>query len=103
VPGTVEVEGGLTPEETGGFTVVELPGTVVVEVDPGADSTGDSPRATSREEPVRDLELAAELLAELAYNDEVRQRIIAGQRRRLEDFGPARLRQHLDHLLARVH
>jgi L-malate glycosyltransferase len=51
----------------------------------------------------KDLELAAELLAELAYDDEVRQRIIAGQRRRLEDFGPARLRQHLDHLLARVH
>ena len=51
----------------------------------------------------KDLELAAELLAELAYNDVVRQRIIAGQRRRLDDFGPARLRQHLDHLLARVH
>ena len=38
-----------------------------------------------------------------AANDELRRRVIAGQRRRLEDFGPARLRQDLDHLLARVH
>ena len=51
----------------------------------------------------KDLEHAAELLGELAYNDEVRQRVIDGQRRRLEDFGPARLRQDLHHLLARVH
>jgi glycosyltransferase involved in cell wall biosynthesis len=50
----------------------------------------------------KDLEYAAELLAELAYNDEVRRRIVAGQRRRLEDFGPARLRRDLDHLLARM-
>jgi glycosyltransferase involved in cell wall biosynthesis len=51
----------------------------------------------------KDLEYAAELLGELAYNDAVRQRVIAGQRRRLEDFGPARLRQDLTHLLSRVH
>ena len=51
----------------------------------------------------KDLEHAAELLGELAYNDELRRRVIAGQRRRLEDFGPARLRQDLDHLLAKVH
>jgi glycosyltransferase involved in cell wall biosynthesis len=51
----------------------------------------------------KDLEHAAELLGELAYNDELRRRVIAGQRRRLEDFGPARLRQDLDRLLAKVH
>ena len=51
----------------------------------------------------KDLELAAELLGELAYNEDVRRRVIAGQRRRLEDFGPARLGRDLDHLLSRVH
>ena len=39
----------------------------------------------------KDLEFAAELLGELAYNDELRARVIAGQRRRLRDFGDARL------------
>ena len=35
----------------------------------------------------KDLEYAAELLGELAFNDDLRARVIAGQRRRLEDFG----------------
>ena len=51
----------------------------------------------------KDLEYAAELLGELAYNDELRARVIAGQRRRLEEFGDARLRRDLDRLLAMVH
>ena len=49
----------------------------------------------------KDLELAAELLGELAYNDDLRAQVIAGQRRRLEDFGDARLRGDLMHLLSR--
>ena len=44
----------------------------------------------------KDLEFAAELLGELAYNDDLRARVIAGQRRRLDDFGDARLRARLD-------
>ena len=38
----------------------------------------------------KDLEFAAELLGELAYNDDLRARVIAGQRRRLDDFGAER-------------
>lgn len=47
----------------------------------------------------KDLELAAELLGELAYNDSLRAQVIAGQRRRLADFGDARIRQSLTALL----
>jgi glycosyltransferase involved in cell wall biosynthesis len=48
----------------------------------------------------KDLEYAAELLGELAYNDALRAQVIAGQRRRLADFGDARIRRDLEHLLA---
>ena len=41
----------------------------------------------------KDLEFAAELLGELAYNDVLRARVLDGQRRRLEDFSAPRLRQ----------
>lgn len=51
----------------------------------------------------KDLEYAAELLGELAYNDELRARVIAGQRQRLADFSDARIRQELQRLLATVH
>ena len=51
----------------------------------------------------KDLEFAAELLGELAYNDVLRAQVIDGQRRRLQDFGDARLRQDLNSLLAMVH
>ena len=47
----------------------------------------------------KDLEYAAELLGELAYNDALRAQVIAGQRRRLRDFGDARLRHDLNSLL----
>jgi glycosyltransferase involved in cell wall biosynthesis len=50
----------------------------------------------------KDLEVAAELLGELTYNDDLRKRVIAGQRRRLEDFGDARIRRELDALLSTV-
>jgi L-malate glycosyltransferase len=46
----------------------------------------------------KDLEYAAELLGELAYNDTVRTRVIAGQRERLADFGDARIRKELERL-----
>lgn len=50
----------------------------------------------------KDLEYAAELVGELAYNDTLRTRVIAHQRRRLEDFGDARLRRDLNRLLSMV-
>jgi glycosyltransferase involved in cell wall biosynthesis len=46
----------------------------------------------------KDLEYAAELLGELAYNDTLRARVIAGQRRRLADFGDDRIRAELERL-----
>jgi glycosyltransferase involved in cell wall biosynthesis len=50
----------------------------------------------------KDLEFAAEMLGELAYNDDFRAQVIAGQRRRLADFGADRLCRDLDALLATV-
>ena len=47
----------------------------------------------------KDLEFAAELLGELAFNDVLRARVIAGQRRRVADFGDARIRRELEELL----
>ena len=41
----------------------------------------------------KDLEYAAELLGELAYNDSLRSQVIAGQRGRLADFGDDRIRE----------
>ncbi|HJU41278.1 MAG TPA: glycosyltransferase [Vicinamibacterales bacterium] len=46
----------------------------------------------------KDLEHAAELLGELAYNDTLRTQVIAGQRRRLADFGDDRIRKELERL-----
>jgi glycosyltransferase involved in cell wall biosynthesis len=51
----------------------------------------------------KDLEFAAELLCDLAYNEDLRARVIAGQRRRLVDFGDDRLRRDLSRLLSMVH
>jgi len=39
----------------------------------------------------KDLEYAAELLGELAYNDRLRAQILTGQRRRLDEFGDTRI------------
>jgi len=47
----------------------------------------------------KDLELAAELLGELAFDDDLRARVIAGQRRRLAEFGDARMSRELSSLL----
>jgi glycosyltransferase involved in cell wall biosynthesis len=46
----------------------------------------------------KDLEYAAELLGELAFNDTLRTQVIAGQRRRLADFGDDRIRKALERL-----
>jgi hypothetical protein len=46
----------------------------------------------------KDLEHAAELLGELAYNDTLRAQVITGQRARLNDFGDARIRRELERL-----
>lgn len=50
----------------------------------------------------KDLEMAAELLGELTHNEALRTRVIEGQRRRLTDFGDARLRRELETLVADV-
>ena len=47
----------------------------------------------------KDLELAAELLAELTFDDDVRARVIAGQHRRLQDFGDDRLSRELSAII----
>jgi len=39
----------------------------------------------------KDLELASEMVATLVYDRQVRDAVIAGQRRRLQDFAPARI------------
>ena len=43
----------------------------------------------------KDLEYAAELLGALAFDDDLRASVIAGQRRRLADFGDARITRDL--------
>ncbi len=50
----------------------------------------------------KDLEFAAELLGELAFNDNLRASVIAGQRRRLADFGDARISHELTSILHQV-
>ena len=47
----------------------------------------------------KNLEMEAELLDELAFNDTLRDRIIEGQRRRLQDFSEARLSRDLGTLI----
>jgi glycosyltransferase involved in cell wall biosynthesis len=48
----------------------------------------------------KDLEYAAELLAMLVYDRPVRQAVIDGQRRRLQDFAPDRIEAQLGQVLA---
>jgi glycosyltransferase involved in cell wall biosynthesis len=43
----------------------------------------------------KDLELAAELLGSVVYDRDVRARVLDGQRRRLQDFAPARIEARL--------
>jgi glycosyltransferase involved in cell wall biosynthesis len=43
----------------------------------------------------KDLEYAAELMGTLAFDDDLRARVIAGQRRRLADFGDERIERQL--------
>ena len=50
----------------------------------------------------KDLELAAELLAMLAFDDHVRAQVLAGQRTRLADFGDASIRRDLAALIHRL-
>lgn len=47
----------------------------------------------------KDLEYAAEWLGTLAYDDDVRAQVIAGQRTRLQAFGDARIASDLDRLI----
>lgn len=50
----------------------------------------------------KDLELAAELLGSLTFDDDLRTAVIAGQRRRLQDFGDARITRELASVLHRL-
>jgi glycosyltransferase involved in cell wall biosynthesis len=50
----------------------------------------------------KDLEIAAELLGALAFDDDLRASVIAGQRRRLADFGDARIRRELATVLQQL-
>jgi len=47
----------------------------------------------------KDLECAAELLGALAFDDELRAAVVAGQRRRLADFGDARITRELANVI----
>jgi glycosyltransferase involved in cell wall biosynthesis len=48
----------------------------------------------------KDLEYAAELLGALAFDDDLRAQVIAGQRRRLADFDDARIERALASVIA---
>ena len=48
----------------------------------------------------KDLEYAAELLGMLAFDDDARSSIVAGQRRRLADFSDAVIERRLGALIA---
>jgi glycosyltransferase involved in cell wall biosynthesis len=48
----------------------------------------------------KDLEVAAELTGALAFDDDLRARVLQGQRRRLADFGDDQLDRHLSTLIA---
>lgn len=48
----------------------------------------------------KDLEYAAELLGSLVFDPEVREHVLAGQRRRVQDFGDARTERELDRWLS---
>jgi len=50
----------------------------------------------------KDLEHAAELLGALAFDDDLRTKVIAGQRRRLADFGDDRITRDLTRLVDRL-
>ena len=50
----------------------------------------------------KDLEMAAEMLGMLVYDRPVRERVLAGQRRRLQAFAPARIEAHLASALGRI-
>ena len=61
---------------------------------------GDQPAVVLRS--AKDLEVAAELLGSVVYDREVRARVLEGQRRRLQDFGPDRIEARLKESLALV-
>ena len=50
----------------------------------------------------KDLEYAAELLGRLVYDGDLRAAVVAGRRRRLRDFEPARMEAALDRMLEEV-
>jgi glycosyltransferase involved in cell wall biosynthesis len=51
----------------------------------------------------KDLEYAAELLGILAFDEQIRDPILDGQRRRLTHFSDAAIRRQLDAMIASIH
>lgn len=49
----------------------------------------------------KDLEFAAEMLGMLVYDRPVRDKVLEGQRRRVADFGPARIQERLTEIVCR--
>ena len=47
----------------------------------------------------KDLEVGAELLGSVVYDRDLRARVLAGQRRRLQDFAPPRIEARLKQIL----
>jgi glycosyltransferase involved in cell wall biosynthesis len=50
----------------------------------------------------KDLEVAAELVGTVVYDRAVREGVLEGQRKRLQDFAPARVEARLKQQLAQV-
>ena len=50
----------------------------------------------------KDLELAAEMLGLLVYDRAIREQVLAGQRKRLQDFSPAAIDARLGEVLGRI-
>jgi glycosyltransferase involved in cell wall biosynthesis len=50
----------------------------------------------------KDLEVAAELVGSVVYDRNVRAGVLGGQRRRLQDFAPARIEERLREVVSRV-
>ena len=94
----------LTLSEHEGFCVplVEAMATDVPILAYSAAAVPDTLGGAGVEFAPKDLELAAELLGALAFDDDLRARVIAGQRRRLAAFGDARITRDLTELVRRL-
>ena len=68
----------------------------------GATAVSDTLGGAGIEFVPKDLEFAAEALGALVFDEDVRERVLAGQRRRVRDFGDARTERELDRWLGEL-